>query len=405
MAGSAIPREPTGKNVRSVIVVGGGIFGVTSALELKRRGIEVTIFDSSRVPSPRAASTDISKAIRMDYGSDEFYMRLMEEALEDWNDWNQRWGKDLFHKVGIIFLSKGEMRPGGFEYESFNLLRQKEYHPVRATSPEFRDRFPKWDLSVYQDGYYNPQGGWAESGNVVAALAREAKQAGIRIHEMTKIDHFSERGSRVTGVVTQSGEEHLADVVIVAAGTWTPVLIPELQDVMWPVGQPVFHFKVEDLADYQPPSFVTWGADISHSGWYGFPALEDGTLKLANHGQGWRIDPDGPREIPDGVEDRFRDFLATAFPDLENAPVIGNRMCFYCDTWDGDFWIDRHPDRPGLVVAAGGSGHGFKFAPKIGELISDLIEGKPNPYLARFAWRAKGMVKTEEARHTGVGSK
>ena len=80
--------------------------------------------------------------------------------------------------------------------------------------------------------------------------------------------------------------------------------------------------------------------------------------------------------------------------------MIATRLCLYCDTWDGDFWIDRHPQRPGLVVATGGSGHGFKFTPALGPIIADVVEGKPNRFAARFAWRARGQIKTEEARHS-----
>ena len=76
-------------------------------------------------------------------------------------------------------------------------------------------------------------------------------------------------------------------------------------------------------------------------------------------------------------------------------------MCLYCDTWDGDFWIARDPDREGLLVATGGSGHAFKFAPVLGGLTADALEGVKNPYSERFTWRPLGEVKSEEIRYTG----
>ena len=124
---------------------------------------------------------------------------------------------------------------------------------------------------------------------------------------------------------------------------------------MWATGQPVLHFQVEDVPAYQAPSFPAWAADISNTGWYGFPALDDGRLKIANHGPGVRVDPMGPREVPDWAEDAFRAFLGSSIPSLADRPVVGRRLCLYCDTFDGDFWIDRDPDRDGLVVAAGGT--------------------------------------------------
>jgi glycine/D-amino acid oxidase-like deaminating enzyme len=96
----------------------------------------------------------------------------------------------------------------------------------------------------------------------------------------------------------------------------------------------------------------------------------------------------------------FRDFLGKALPDVLDAPVISNRLCMYCDTWDGDFWIDHDPDRPGLIVATGGSGHGFKFAPMLGPIIADVVEGEQNPFANRFKWRARGELRTEDARYS-----
>jgi glycine/D-amino acid oxidase-like deaminating enzyme len=109
--------------------------------------------------------------------------------------------------------------------------------------------------------------------------------------------------------------------------------------------------------------------------------------------------PDAQRRIPDGHEDRCRRFLATTFPDLAAAPVVGRRVCLYCDSFDGHFLIDHDPDRLGLVVAAGGSGHGFKFAPVLGPLIADITEGRAHPWAARFAWRRLGPRAFEQARH------
>ncbi|MFQ5922150.1 MAG: FAD-dependent oxidoreductase [Anaerolineales bacterium] len=145
---------------------------------------------------------------------------------------------------------------------------------------------------------------------------------------------------------------------------------------------------------------MTWAADVGNTGWYGFPALDDGTLKVANHGPGKRQPAEAPREVDADTEDEFRAFFRSALPSLAETPMISNRLCMYCDTWDGDFWIDHDPDRPGLVVATGGSGHGFKFAPMLGPIIADVVEGKPNLFAHRFKWRARGELKTEHARYS-----
>jgi len=111
--------------------------------------------------------------------------------------------------------------------------------------------------------------------------------------------------------------------------------------------------------------------------------------------------PDDPREVTADHEAKCRSFMRESLPALAEAPIIGRRLCLYCDTWDGNFWIDRDPERDGLVVAAGGSGHGFKFAPLLGNIIADVIEERPNRFAHRFAWRAKGQLATEDARFSG----
>jgi glycine/D-amino acid oxidase-like deaminating enzyme len=381
-----------------ILVVGAGVFGLTAALELRRRGHEVTLLDPGPLPHPAAASTDISKLVRMDYGTDELYTALMEAAFDGWAAWNLRWAETLYHEDGLLVLSRSEMRPGGFEHDSFSLL-QRRGHPLRRLdSQALRERHPAWAAERYPDGYFNPKGGWAESAKVVARILDKARRDGVRLREGARFHRLLERRSRVEGIVTADGEPLRSGLVILATGAWTPTLVPDLSPVMWAVAQPVFHLRVPDPEAYRQPRFPPWAADIANTGWYGFPALADGTLKLACHGPGRRLHPDDPREVASEDEARLREFLRDTFPGLADAPLIASRLCFYCDSWDGDFWIDRDPDRSGLVVAAGDSGHAFKFAPVLGTLIADVAEGKPNPYASRFAWRSRGPLRTEQAR-------
>ena len=186
--------------------------------------------------------------------------------------------------------------------------------------------------------------------------------------------------------------------MLVAAGAWTPALLPWLADRLWTVGQPVLHFHPDKPEDFQGDRFPVWGADISNSGWYGFPLSREGVVKIGHHGAGMRMHPDAVRQVPDGHEQRCREFLRGTFPALAEAQLVASRVCLYCDSFDGNFLIDRDPDRPGLIVAAGGSGHGFKFAPILGGLIADVTEGVKNDWAPRFAWRALGLRTVEQAR-------
>jgi sarcosine oxidase / L-pipecolate oxidase len=382
----------------SILIVGAGIFGLTAAWALRRRGWEVTVLDPGAIPRHEAASTDVSKIIRMDYGGDLLYTALGEAAMRGWDEWNERWQPRLYHEDGFLLLAGEPMQPGGFEHESFAMLTRRG-HPVERLTPVNRAALaPLWEARAYPDGYFNRRAGWAESARVVQRVAREARDAGVRIIEGGALAHLLERGGSITGAATASGEHHAADVTLVAAGAWTPMLLPQLAGVMWTTGQPVFHVDAGPDPRWRPPAFPVWAADIARTGWYGFPALPDGALKIGHHGSGRRVDPDAPRTVLASEESRLREFLRSNLPPLADAPIVHRRLCLYCDTFDGDFWIDHDPERPGLAVAAGDSGHGFKFAPVLGDVIADAIERHPNAWAERFRWRARLRDRREAAR-------
>lgn len=384
-----------------IVVVGAGIFGVAAAIELRARGHEVELVDRGPVPRLDAASTDISKAVRMDYGTDVLYVELMEEALARWRAQNRISARPLFHESGFLLLASRPFAEGGFEADSFALLEARGHALERLDEAAIAKRYPRFRAGRFVDGYLNPQGGWAESGEVLRELIERARSEGVALVEDVGDARVIERGGAVTGVSTASGRHIEADCVVVAAGTWTSRLLPELAGALRTVAQPIVHFDPVRADDFAPPHHVTWGADIARTGWYGFPTSRDGWVKVANHGPGVACSPDVPRE--EGVEhlERFRAFARDVLPDLADARCARQRVCLYCDTADGDFLIDRHPERPGVVVASGGSGHGFKFAPILGELIADVVEDAPNRYRERFRWRDPGATGRREAARFG----
>ncbi len=406
---AAGPAAPGGAISADTIVVGAGIFGVTAACELARRGQRVALLDPGPVPHPDAASTDISKVVRLEYGPEEAYMAVMEGVREAWLRWNQELGQELFHEIGIAMLTREPMAPGGFEHESYQLLLRRGHCPERLDADEIARRFPAWRPGAHTDGFYHAKGGYAESGRVVAALVERAHALGVGIYPGRTVQSLASDDAahkdRVTGVMTRAGERFLADRVIVAAGAWTPLLVPELAPCMRATGHPVFHLRPGAAQGLEHPGFCVFTADITNTGWYGFPVHPSHrVVKVARHSIGQLLHPErDPRVVTEADERSLREFLGYALPGLADAEIASTRRCVYCDTQDGHFIIDRHPGRPGLAVAAGGSGHGFKFAPIMGQLIADAALGQGNPLLDRFRWRdmAPDTTSVEAARYWG----
>jgi glycine/D-amino acid oxidase-like deaminating enzyme len=344
----------------------------------------------------------------MEYGPDQAYMALAERARDGWLAWNdagrQRGENPLYHETGVLMLSGSAMAPGGFEHDSWQLLCGRGHRPERMNPDTIAERFPAWRGSHYVDGFYHAKGGYAESGRVVEALVLEAWAAGVRLLVGRRAVSLFERSGRVAGVMDDRGEKHDADEVLVAAGAWTGKLLG-LGEALRATGHPVFHLRPRDPSPFVAERFPVFTADIARTGYYGFPVNRGGVVKIGHHGPGVSVDPDAPRSVSEAHLAGLRAFLTDTFPVLLDAEVVHTRLCLYADSQDGDFWIARDPGRPGLIVASGDSGHGFKFAPVLGELIADAVEAQPNPLLERFRWRpalrlAQGR---EAARFYGPG--
>src|SRR5580765_1974238 len=410
---------------QKAIVVGAGINGVAAAIELRKRGHEVALVDPGPLPHPLAASTDISKAVRAAYGADEDYTALAERSIELWRQWNEEFGTKLYHEVGVMFVRRAKMEPGDFEHESLKLLEKHGLKVARMNTPDLWKRFPAWNPELYRDGVLEIRAGYAESGRTVGMLIERAKSAGVELRDGCKFGALDEVNRRVTAVILSEVEESrgeglkiisrgpstslgmtrvAGDVVVMAVGAGTPYLLPFTEKFFRATGQPVFHLQPSEPGLFAPERFPVFGADITTTGYYGFPINRDSVVKIANHGAGREMSPDSPERVVTAEdEENLREFLASTFPSLVDAPIVYKRVCMYCDTHDGHFWIARDPEREGLVVAAGDSGHGFKFAPVLGEIIADAVEGKDNPLLKKFRWRPEvhAGTGTDAARSKG----
>jgi glycine/D-amino acid oxidase-like deaminating enzyme len=398
-----------------VAVVGAGVFGASAALAFTGRGARVTLLDPGPLPHPLAASTDISKVVRLEYGADAAYTELADRAIEGWEAWNReltgRGERPLYHACGVMFARFSPMAPGTFEAESERVLAARGHRTERLSGSEIARRFPLLSGGSggggLVEGLYNPRGGFAEAERAMAFLIARARAAGVVLRAGSPVASIEggEAGPAPVRVGLAGGDHLDADQVLVCAGAWTRFLLPETAGQLQATAQPIFHLGPEGGGAERAaaPHLPVFGADISTTGYYGFPAHPvSGVVKIGRHSGGRALHPGDTERAVDAGEDRdLRQLLERHLPALAAWPLRAARTCFYSDTRDGHFLIDALPGRPRVMVATGDSGHAFKFAPVLGELLCDLATGGAHPLRARFGWRpdGPGAPALEASRH------
>ena len=386
------------------LIVGAGIFGICTAIELRKRKYKVAVLNPDKIPHPLAASTDISKIIRMEYGTDTEYLEMAEMSMETWRDWNELFNEKIYHETGFILATSKPMnkkeRP--FEYASYQNLIDKNYIPEKLNSEKYKKYFPAFNPDFFTDGFFHKKAGYAESGRAVELLTRYARQLGVEIFAGQTVKKIIIEKNKAEGVRSREGKTFLAGNTIVCAGNFTPYLIPELIKYMDITGHPVFHLIPKNPALFTPSNFAVFAADIANTGWYGFPLHpKKKVVKIANHGEGKLLHPAKHQRVVYKYDEiNLRKFLRKALPALVDAPIVYTRRCCYTDTRDNHFWIDRHPRIKGLTIGTGGSGHGFKMGPVVGKMIACVAEGISHQWSDRYRWRdlGPGTRQAEEAR-------
>ena len=386
------------------IIIGGGIYGITVALELAKRKYKVGLLNPDTIPHHLAASTDISKAVRMEYGSDKEYFKMVEICIDGWRDWNDLFKETLYCEVGFLLMVKDSIESDKNPYEkhSYQNLLAAGYHPERLNAKELKEKFPAVNITTYKEALFNSKAGYVKSGKVVEKLADYARSLNVDIYEGQTAEQLVIKNGQLQAVKTKEGQTFSCGHAIVAAGAHTPLLLPELQPYMKPTGHPIFWLQPLNPTNFRTPKLSVFGADIATSGWYGFPLHPDyGVVKIGKHAKGLSVHPDkGDRQVKDAEVKDMRQFLKNTFPELANAPLVYTRRCLYTDTLDGHFWIDNHPEIKGLSVSSGGSGHGMKMAPLLGPMAADIAEGKSHQFSKRYRWRhlSASTLQQEEAR-------
>jgi glycine/D-amino acid oxidase-like deaminating enzyme len=369
----------------NVGVVGAGIFGLSSALALQRRGHRVTVFDRAMPPAEDAASTDRTKALRFEYGGAcPLYVPLVEEARTLWRALEIGASTSLYIETGVLALAEtwDESR---HEWLSHNYLVEHGW-PVELLSPgEGAARFPQFAWDGMAAATFNPQGGYVRAAAAVRATLAAFREAGGVVVAPARVAGLDE-SAEAARIVVEGGGRFEFDAALVCAGAWFRALVPVRSDFVRPTRQAVTYYRPPSPGAFAAPGFPVWMHNLAGAGWYGMP-LDDGVLKVARHRHGEPADPDAPRLVPGLEADASRAFVAHALPAIDPAWYAEDRGCLYALTDDGNFVIDRVPERARTFVAGGGSGHGFKLGPAVGRLAADLVE-RGVPPVAAFAFDA-----------------
>jgi monomeric sarcosine oxidase len=369
-----------------VAVIGAGCFGAWTALALRRRGASVLLVDQYGPANARASSGGESRIIRMGYGPDELYTRMSLDSLAAWRRLETGAGAPLFHPTGVLWLAR---RGDRYTADTLATLARAGVAHESLDAAAIRARWPQFALDDDSWGILEPESGALMARRAVQSVVAEAVRAGVEYRTAA----VAAPAARGAGLRTADGGTIAAGACVFACGPWLPKVFPDLLGArIFPTRQEVFFFgPPPGDARFAPPAMPTWidfGAEV-----YGLPDLEARGFKLAPDRHGAPIDPDSDERtvMPASVE-RVRAFLARRFPALAAAPLVETRVCQYENTSNGDFLIDRHPERDDVWIAGGGSGHGFKHGPAVGEYVAARAagEGAAEP---RFALATKGVVQ------------
>ncbi len=365
----------------SVAVVGAGVFGTFTALSLLERGAEVTLIDGWGPGNSRSSSGGESRVIRATYGPREVYTAWVVRSLELWKTYEAQWGRQLYHRTGGLWLVGDDDE---YEAAALPVLRKHGVRFDELTTDDATLRFPQIHLGDVRWAIYEPDAGYLLARRACQAAHKAFVEAGGRyIEQAAARDHEAVRLS--------DGETIRADSYVFACGAWLARLFPELgADWIRPSRQEVYYFGTPTgESRFNEGECPLWIDNVARVH-YGIPGTEWRGFKVAGDSRGETVDPTTLDRVPTatGIE-AARDYLEFRFPGMKGAPLVEARVCQYENSADESFIIDRHPDAETVWLVGGGSGHGFKHGPALGEHVAAVVVGANEPNslfsLARFA--------------------
>lgn len=356
-------------------VIGAGVFGAWTAHELRAIGANVALLDAYGPANSRASSGGESRIIRMGYGPDEIYTDWSQRALPRWKALFAHAGRpELFCETGVLWIAPAD---DAYALAAERALAKFKIEYERLAVAELRSRYPHFSFDDDAWGIFEPRSGVLMARRAVRAVVERCLRDGVEYFPKAALPPAARGRGRIKEVSTVGGDHISAVAFIFACGPWLGKIFPDvLGDRIFPSRQEVFFFgPPAGSTQFTPPATPTWL--FLKDEFYGMPDLESRGFKLAHDRHGPIADPDTQSRTatPEAIA-LAREFLARRFPSLRDAPLVESRVCQYENTSSGDFLVDRHPAHENVWLVGGGSGHGFKHGPSLGEYVAKkVVEG------------------------------
>ncbi|HLZ28735.1 MAG TPA: N-methyl-L-tryptophan oxidase [Chloroflexota bacterium] len=359
-----------------VIIVGLGAMGSAAAYQLAHRGQRVLGLDAFPRGHTLGSSHGETRIIRMAYFEHPNYVPLLRRAYELWDQTAAASSTQLLHLTGGLFIGppQGDLVAGS--------LRSAQTHGLPHAlldADEIRRRFPMLRPQSHEVGVFEERAGVLLPERCIDAQLDLAAAAGADLRHAAAVERWTARGGEV--VVDTAAERFAGARLILTAGAWAGKLLRELELPLQPERIPLFWFEaLRDPHQFDLGQMPIWIWHDPAGAFFTTPHVAWPGVKIGKHHSLQYVDPDTvEREVSAADEAPLRSFLERCVPDLAGS-IAQSRVCMYTNTPDEHFLIDVHPAHPAVVYACGFSGHGFKFASVVGEILADLaMTGRATP--------------------------
>ena len=376
-------QSPATASPPRIAVVGAGAFGGWTALHLLRLGAQVTLVDSWGPGNARSSSGGDTRVIRAIYGPDRIYVEMVKRAYELWATIDTSKDEPLYVETGALWMHRGD---DAYVRSSLPVLEELGFPVDKLTVADAAKRYPQIDFHGVKSVYFERRAG-ALSARLACVAVRDAFDKAGGSYRTGYVKPGSIVNGSMSALQLEDGSRIEADVFVFACGPWLGRLFPEvLGDRIRATRQEIYYFGAPRGSDrYLPghlPIWIDFGARIV----YGLPDVHGRGFKLADDTRGERFDPTSGNRTPsqEGIA-RARHFLGERFPELAKAPLVAAEVCQYENSPDGNLIIDRHPQAKNVWLVGGGSGHGFKLSPAVGEMVAEqILSGKDVPKVFRL---------------------